>query len=163
MKKALKLSMIMVSMIFLFSSLIPTTAYAQKITFKNCRLELNAKDKKGKNMTRFHFTAEGTNLKKHDFDIYMCIESPKGTPHTYTDGDTGGEGLLRYSVQKTKHYKNGKHDSHTYKDKSISIYTSDIHPKKGKHTYYVYIEAVDCNTYKTIGRSDYLSFTMTGK
>lgn len=49
------------------------------------------------------------------------------------------------------------------KNKFIWMYNSDIHPKQGKNTYYVHIEVFDAETDKEIGRSDDLTFTMTGK
>ena len=50
MKATLRVSVVMMIMAFLFSSLKPNVVFGQKATFKNCRLELNVKDKNGKNV-----------------------------------------------------------------------------------------------------------------
>ena len=103
-------------------------------------------------------------MKQHDAQIYMEIESPKGTPHEYLDDDEGGEGRLRLPVHKVKDFKNkNKTDSFSLKDKIIWMWNSDIHPKKGKHTYYARLVAFDANTYEEIGTSEYMKFTMTGQ
>ena len=165
MKHTNKLFLIMASMIMMVSTMISNDVFGQKATFSNCALELNLKDDNGKTYFKYNFTAEITGINKHDIDMTLIVECPKGEMHTYTiEGDYGGDGLIRYPVYKDKSFKNkNKTDSCSLKNKFIWMYNSDVHPKKGKNTYYVYIEAKDAQTGKNIGKSDYLSFTMTGK
>lgn len=165
MKNTSRITLLLVTMMFFFSSLIPNATYAQKATFSNCSLEHNVKDEKsGHKKMVCHFTAEFTGMKQHDAQIYMEIESPKGEIHEYLDDDYGGESRLRLPVRKLKEFKNkNKTDSFSLKNKIIWMWNSDIHPKKGKHTYYVRLVAYDANTYEEIGTSEYMKFTMTGK
>lgn len=164
MKATLRVTVVMMVMAFLFSSLKPNVVYGQKATFKNCSLEMNVKDNNGKKKMVCHFSADFTGMKKHDVQIYMEIESPKGTLHEYLDDDEGGEGSMRLPVQKVKNFKNkNKTDRFVLNDKIIWMFNSDLHPKKGKHTYYVRLVAYDAQTYDEIGHSNYMSYTMTGK
>lgn len=165
MKNTSKITLFMVTMMFFVSSLIPSAIYAQKVTFSNYSLEHNVKDEKtGHKKMVCHFTAEFTGMKQHDANIFMVIESPKGTIHEYLDDDYGGDGRLRLPVRKLKEFKNkNKTDNFSLKNKIIWMWNSDIHPKKGKHKYYVRLVAEDAQTYKEIGSSGYMSFTMTGK
>ena len=67
-------------------------------------------------------------------------------------------------MRKLKDFKNkNKTDSYSLKNKIIWMWNSDIHPKKGKHTYYVRLVAYDAKTYEEVGSSEYMSFTMTGE
>ncbi len=159
-----KLLLIAASMLML-SVMTSKTVFGQRMTFSNCNLELNLKDDNGKYYMKFNFSAEATGMKNHDAELYLVVECPKGEDHTYTeDGDYGGEGLLQYPVQKLKEFKNkNKTDSFSLKNKFIWMYNSDIHPKKGKNTYYMRIIAYDAETGDEIGRSGYQTFTMTGK
>ena len=164
MKTTFRITIAMIVMAFVFSFLIPNVTYAQKATFKNCRLETNVQDKNGKKKMVCHFSADFTGMKKHDAQIYMEVECPKGTTHEYLSNDYGGEGRLRYPVQKVKDFKNkNKTDKFVLNNKIIWMWNSDIHPKKGSHTYYVRLVAYDAQTYKVVGRSNYMTFKMTGK
>lgn len=164
MKTTFRLTFAMFVMAFVFSSLIPNVTYAQKATFKNCSLEQNVKDQNGKKKMIFHFSADFTGMKMHDAEIWMEIECPKGTMHEYLDDDEGGEGRLRLPVRKLKEFKNKyKTDSFVLNNKIIWMWNSEVHPKKGKHTYYVRLVAYDAQTYKEVGHSNYMTFTMTGK
>lgn len=162
MKHTSKLTLIMVTMMFLTLSLIPNLIYGQNAVFSNCKLEHNVKGEDGKKMLVYHCTIDFTNMKGHDIRIQMEVESPKGTEHTYTDGDTGGEGLLHYPVWDVETYENDA-DNFSFKDYTISIYNSNLYPKPGKHTYYVRLRAYDTETYEEIGDSEYIKFSMTGK
>ena len=106
MKTTFRITIAMIVMAFVFSFLIPNVTYAQKATFKNCSLEQNVKDQNGKKKMIFHFSADFTGMKKHDAEIWMEIECPKGTTHEYLDDDEGGEGRLRLPVRKLKEFKN---------------------------------------------------------
>lgn len=165
MKNTSKITLFMVTMMFFVSSLIPSAAYAQKAVFSNCSLEHNVKDEKtGHKKMVCHFTAEFTGMNQHDAQIYMEIESPKGQIHEYLDDDYGGSGRLRLPVRKLKEFKNKyKTNDYSLKNKIIWMWNSDIHPKKGKHTYYVRLVAYDAKTYEEVGSSEYMSFTMTGE
>jgi hypothetical protein len=165
MKSTSKITLLMVTMMFFVSSLIPNATYAQKAVFSNCSLEHNVKDEKtGHKKMVCHFTAEFTGMKQHDAQITMQIESPKGEIHEYLDDDYGGDGRLRLPVWKVKEFKNkNKTDSFSLKNKIIWMWNSDIHPKKGKNKYYVRLVAYDLNTNEEVGSSEYMSFTMTGK
>jgi len=146
--------------------MIPNVTYGQKVTFKESHLELNVKDKSGKKKMVCHFSADFTGMKKHGVDIYMVVECPKGELHEFLDveGGGGGEGVMRLPVQKIKSFKNkNQTDKFTLNNKIIWMWNSDIHPKKGKHTYYVRLMVIDATTYDEIGSSKYMSFTMTGK
>lgn len=166
MKSTSKTTLFMVTMMFFVSSLIPSAAYAQKAVFSKCSLEHNVKDEKsGHKKMVCHFTAEFTGMKQHDARIFIEIESPKGQIHEYSDEDDyGGSSCFSYPVRKSKDFKNKyKTDDYSLKDKIIWMWNSDIHPKKGKHTYYVRLVAYDAQTGEVVGRSEYMSFTMTGK
>lgn len=156
---------LIVASVLMLSVMTSNDVFGQKVKFSNCNLELNLKDDNGKNYMRYNFTAEATGMKGRDVYMEMIVECPKGQTHEYTiEGDYGGDGLIRYSCYKRKDFKNkNKTDSFSLKNKFIWMYNSDIHPKKGKNTYYVHIEVFDAETGKEIGRSDYLTFTMTGK
>ena len=163
MKNTSKTTYIMIALMFL-AFLIPDVIYGQKAIFKESYLEHNVKDKNGEKKMICHFTAEFTGMKQHDTQIYLEIECPKGTIHEYLDDDEGGESRLRLPVRKLKDFKNkNKTDSFSLKDKIIWMWNSDLHPKKGKHTYYARLVAYDTQTYEEIGSSEYMSFKMTGK
>ena len=156
--------LISVTVAFLVSTIVPNVAYAQKAVFSNCKLEHNVKDKNGKKMMKCHFSAKFTGMKGHNIDIFMMVESPKGTLHEYLDDDYGGDGRLRLPVESVKTFTNkNKSNNCSLTNKTISLYNKDIHPKKGKHTYYVHLIAYDAETYEELGVSEYMKFTMTGK
>ena len=122
-------------------------------TFSNCKLELNVDNKtKDKKMLKYsyHYNIQGAN--GHEVQLILSVESPKGTPHYKSNGDP-----LEYR-NKTFTVNSDNYE----KDDWIGLYNNTLNPKPGKNTYYAHVTAKDVTTGKTIGESDYLSYTQTG-
>lgn len=143
---------ISVSLILLISALIPNVAFGQKAFFSNCKLELNLKDKEGKKYMKYHYNLNVQNAKNHTIKVVMYLESPEGTRLRGKDG----------KILKREKSFNINYDNSKLEDKWLWFYNSEIDPLPGKNTYYVHCEAVDMAKKKTIGKSDYMTFTMTG-
>ena len=121
------------------------------VTFSQCNLEHNVmyNDKK---MLKYSYVANVRGVKGHEIQFIMTIESPKGTFHYGKDGKV----LESKSKTLTASYDNTKFD------KWQGIYNDNLNPLPGKNTYYVRITAKDLTTGKTLGESDYLTYTQTG-
>lgn len=120
-------------------------------TFSQCSLEHNVmyNDRK---MLKCNYIANVQGVKGHDIQFVMTIESPKGTFHYGNDGKV----LESKSKTLTASYDNSKFD------RWQGFYNDNLNPLPGKNTYYVRITAKDLTTGKTLGESDYLTYTQTG-
>jgi hypothetical protein len=121
------------------------------VTFSQCNLEHNVmyNDKK---MLKYSYVANVRGVKGHEIQFIMTIECPKGTFHYGNDGKV----LESKSKVLTATYDNTKFE------KWQGIYNDNLNPLPGKNTYYVRITAKDLTTGKTLGKSDYLTYTQTG-
>ena len=120
-------------------------------TFSQCYLEHNVINNNRK-MLKCNYIANVKGVKGHDIQFIMTIECPKGTLHYGKDGKT----LEAKSKTFTVSYDNSKFD------KWQGFYNDNLNPLPGKNTYYVRITAKDLTTGKTLGKSDYLTYTQTG-
>lgn len=147
------LHIVLVSLFILTSSILPKAMYAQLATFEDCRIEQNAEEK-GKKMLKCHYTARKIKAQGHKTVVVMTVETSKGEPHHTKNGGI---------VKAEKVIKNdNKYNSILLEDRWIGIYHSNLNLLSGKHTYYVRLLIYDLVTGDLLGRSDYMTFTMTG-
>ena len=103
-------------------------------------------------MIKCHYDANIHGAAGHKVKLVMSVESPQGTPHYSTDGRP---------IECWKEFDNA-YDNSGYHDKWIGLYNSSINPSPGKHFYYIRLTFIDLTTGEVLGKSNYMSFTMTG-
>lgn len=120
-------------------------------TFSNCKIEHNV-EYNDKKMLKFsyHYNIQGAN--GHEVQMILSVESPKGTPHYKSNGNPLENRGKTFTVNSDNYEK----------DAWAGLYHNTLNPKPGKNTYYVRMTAKDLTTGKTIGESDYISYTQTG-
>ena len=121
------------------------------VSFSKCNLEHNVTHNNRK-MLKCNYTANVIGVKGHDVQFIMTIECPKGTLLYGKNGNA----LESKTQALDATYDNSKFDSW------VGIYNDNLNPLPGKNTYYVRITAKDLTTGKTLGKSDYVTYTQTG-
>lgn len=142
------------SLLFLFLS-VSFQVNAQTATFSNLRLELNSPDNNGRQMVKMHYTMNVSGALGHDVCAALCVFLDRnGTKHYFPNGTqmkSDGSKLV-CSWQDTK----------TTGDWWVGIYNDQLNPLPGRHTYYCQLWAWDFTAQRWIGKSDFLTYDMTG-
>ena len=120
-----KIKFLSTAMILLF----PLFAMGINVKIENGRLDLDAKNNLGNPVISVHSKLTVSGIKGKDFDLVAIVKDDTGEWHQDSDGNT----------VKT-HYKcNATYDSSVWSDIEVYLKHSKLAPKKGKHTYKVYL------------------------
>ena len=136
--------------IFLFCG----SMQAQTVRFTALQLRQN-QIVNGQKMLQFWFGCSIKGARGHNVAFIMSIECPQGTYHKYANGTD-------MVYEHTNHVYLGWDDTNV-NNQWLGTYNNALNPKPGTNTYFAHISVKDVNTGRIIGRSNYLTFTMTGE
>lgn len=116
--------------IFLILSLILSlSAFAITVKIENVSLDLNAKDNNGNKVISVNSRLTISGIKGKDFDLVAIVKDDTGNWHKDYSGNT----------VKTHYTCNATYESTVWNNISVYLPFSRLAPKKGKHTYKVYL------------------------
>lgn len=150
--KALHLT---IALFVLLMSPIATSAQSKSATFHKIWLEHNVM-RNGEKCLAIHVDVTASGMKGKTLKCVAYVYSPKETKHKDTNSKYHTkDGQVSASTKRTCSY-----DASRFRDLVIYLPNDEIHPFKGKHSYYVKVNAFDNG--EILGKSDYAHFAMTG-
>lgn len=149
--RLLRYILCVVSFVFLSEQVSAATARFNKIW-----LEHDVIDQDRKCMA-IHFDVNVIGMKGKEVSMIAYVDIPKGQGHKDTNGQYRTSGGNVCALKKVK----CSYDNSHRKDCVIMLPNDEIHPKPGRHEYFVRVWCFDNGN--AIGHSDFVSFTMSGK
>lgn len=115
--------------IFTLSLILSLSAFAITVKIENTSLDLNTKDPYSNDAIKVKSTLTVSGIKGKDFDLVAIVKDDTGNWHKDYNGKT------------VKTYKplNATYESSLWEGISVYLPHSKLAPKKGKHTYKVYL------------------------
>lgn len=126
----------------------------QNVVFTNLQLRHN-QIVDGKKMLQMWFNCTINGIQGHDVAAILSVESPKGTYHKYANGSD--------MVFENPNSTRMGWPSTNLMGQWLGIYNDVLNPKPGNNEYLARICIKDLTTGRIIGRSNYLTFSMTGE
>lgn len=114
---------------FTLSVLMSLTALAITVKVENVSLDVDVKDHYGNSAIGVNSKLTVSGIKGKDFDLVAIVEDDNGKWHKDSDGNT----------VKTHYTLNATYESSLWSDITVYIPHNKLAPKKGKHSYKVYL------------------------